>query len=62
MEQLKEGRWNTMLHMKKLRDKFRKQTEEDIEIATTTALQELCGQAVEIQVLQADRDKKGPGF
>ena len=44
-----------MLHMKKIIDRFPKQTEEDIEIATTTALQEWYVQAVELQVLRADK-------
>ena len=38
MEQLREGPRKTTLHMKKIMDKFPKQTEEDIEIATPTAL------------------------
>ena len=65
MEQLKEGPQKTTLHMKKIMERFCKQTEEDIEIATVMALQEWCGQAMELQVLWADkanRDKKGPGF
>ena len=36
-----------------------------MEIATTTALQQWCGQAAELQVLRADkanRDIKGPKF
>ena len=45
VEQRREGPWKTTLHLKKLMEKFRKQTEEDIEIATATTLQEWCGQA-----------------
>ena len=46
-------------------DKFRKQIEEDNEIATATVLQEWCGQATELQVLRADKANrylKGHGF
>ena len=58
-----EGPRKATLHMKKIIDKFRKQTEENIEIATTTALQEWYRKATELQVLRADkanRDLKGP--
>ena len=51
--------------MKKIIDKFCKQREENIEITTATVLQEWCGQATELHVLQADkenRDLKGPDF
>ena len=54
-----------MLHVKKIIEKFRKQTEEDIEITTITTLQQWCSQAVELQVVRADKanqDIKGPGF
>ena len=53
------------MHVKKIIEKFRKQTEEDIEEATTTALQHWCAQAAELQVLQVDkvnRDLKGSRF
>ena len=43
-----------MVHMK-IMEKFRKQTEEDIEIATATALQEWCEREVEFQVLRVDK-------
>ena len=65
MEQLKEGPQKEMLHIKKIIEKFHKKTEEDIEVATTTALQQWCGQAAELQVLRADkanRNLKGSGF
>ena len=51
--------------MKKIIDKFCKQREENIEITTATVLQEWCGQATELHVLQADkenRDLKDPDF
>ena len=54
-----------MMHVKKIIERFRKKTEEDIEEATTTALQQWCAQAAELQVLRADkanRDLKGSGF
>ena len=65
MEQLKEGPQKAMLHIKKIVEKFRKQTEEDVEVATTTALQQWCGQAAELQVLwvdKANRNLKGFGL
>ena len=37
MEQLREGPRKMTLHMKKIMDKFRKQTKEDIEIAAAIA-------------------------
>ena len=39
MEQLKKGPQKAVLHVKKIIEKFRKKTEEDIEIATASALQ-----------------------
>ena len=54
-----------VMHVKKIVEKFRKQTEEDIEEATATALQTWCTQAAELQMLRADkanRDIKGSGF
>ena len=58
MERLREGPQKAMLHVKKIIEKFRKQTEEDIEIATTTELQQWCGQAAELQVLKADKENR----
>ena len=54
-----------MMHMRKIIEKFRKLTDEDIEISTSTALQEWSGQAAELQVLRvnkAKRDLKGLEF
>ena len=65
MEQLKERPQKAMLHVQKIIEKFRKQTEENVEIATATALQQQCGQATELQMLRVDKvnwDIKGPGF
>ena len=50
MEQLQEGPRKATLHMRKIMEKLRKKTEEDIEIATATALQDWCGQAAKLQV------------
>ena len=53
------------MHVKKIVEKFHKQTEEDIEEAMTMALQKWCAEAAELQVLRADkanRDLKGSGF
>ena len=65
MEQLHEGPQKTTLHMKKIMKIFCKHAEEDIEIATATALQEWCRQEVEFQLLRTDKanqDLKGPRF
>ena len=43
MEQLKEGPQKAVLHVKKIIEKFRNQTEEDIGIAMATTLQQWCG-------------------
>ena len=54
-----------MMHMWKIIEKFQKRTEEDIAIATTMALQEWSGKAVELLVLRVDKanwDLKGPRF
>ena len=54
-----------MLYIKKPIDKFCKQTEEYIEIAIATALQEWCKKALELQVIRAykeNREIEGPGF
>ena len=54
-----------VMHVKKIVEKFRKQTEEDIEEATATALQTWCAQAAELQMLRADkanRNIQGSGF
>ena len=62
---LQEGSRKAMMHVKKIIEKFRKQTDEDIDAPTTTTLQQWCAQAAELQVLRADkvnRDLKGSGF
>ena len=48
-----------MLHVMKIIENFRKQAEEDIEVATTTALQQWCGHVTEFQVLRADKANWG---
>ena len=65
MEQLKEGPQKAILHVKKIIEKFWKQTKEDVEVAMATALQQWCRQAAEVQALRADKanwDMKGSGF
>ena len=59
MEQLWEGPWKAILHMKKIIDKFPKKIEENIEIATATTLQEWCWQAAKLQVRQASKVNRG---
>jgi hypothetical protein len=52
-------------NLKKIVEKFREQTNAAIQVATATALREWSEQAVELQVLRADkanRDLRGPGF
>ena len=65
LDTLHERSQKAVMHVKKIVEKFHKQTEEDIEEATTTALQKWCAEAAELQVLRADkanRDLKGSGF